>query len=78
MLPVLGLVDDVKADKIMTLPVKLLMHSPVITAPTNAPISKLANIFVEDKIGAIPIVDEQDGSLVGIVSYIDLINTLCE
>jgi len=53
--------------------VSRLMSGDVITAHAEDDVAELIDVMMEHKIGAIPIVDPLDGSLVGIVSYIDVL-----
>jgi len=50
-----------------------IMVSPVITVKANASVKDVAKLFLERKISAVPVVDDQ-GKLVGIVSEGDLIH----
>jgi CBS domain-containing protein len=50
-----------------------IMVSPVITAKPNASVKDVAKLFLEHRISAVPVVDDQ-GRLVGIVSEGDLIH----
>ena len=55
--------ERTKVDAVMT-------HGPVTVASTE-PVSKAANLLVEQNVNALPVVD--DGRLVGIVSKTDLL-----
>lgn len=50
-----------------------LMQGDVISLGTDASISDAIALMIDQKIGAIPIVNPQDGTLLGIVSYIDVL-----
>lgn len=50
-----------------------VMASPVITVKPNASVKDVAKLFLERRISAVPVVDDQ-GKLVGIVSEGDLIH----
>ncbi len=52
-----------------------VMSAPVLTAHEETPLTDVAKRFVDERIGAIPIVD-RNHRLVGIVSYVDVIRTL--
>lgn len=54
-------------------PVSNIMQGDVISADPEDDVSELIDIMIEHKIGAIPIVDSIEGNLVGIVSYIDIL-----
>jgi acetoin utilization protein AcuB len=53
-------------------PIATLMSGNVVSVDMEDDVSVAADLILEHKIGAIPVVDG-DGKLVGIVSYIDLI-----
>jgi CBS domain-containing protein len=50
-----------------------VMVTPVITVKPNSPVREAAKIFLERRISAVPVVDEQ-GKLVGIISEGDLLH----
>lgn len=50
-----------------------LMQGDVISLGTNADVSEAIALMIDQKIGAIPIVNPLDGGLLGIVSYIDVL-----
>lgn len=54
--------------------IEQLMTSPVITAIQQTDIRYIARLFVEQHIGAIPIVD--DGALKGIITRSDILNAV--
>lgn len=55
-------------------PISKLMVSPVLTAHPEDPIEETAKVLRENKIGAMPVMDE--GRLVGIVTGIDMLDAL--
>ena len=55
-------------------PVSRLMVFPVLTAHPDDPIEETAKVLRENKIGAMPVMD--DGRLVGIVTGIDMLDAL--
>jgi CBS domain-containing protein len=55
--------------------VSTVMTTPVLTVREETPLADLAKRFVDERIGAIPIVDERHRP-VGIVSYVDVIQAL--
>lgn len=64
-------------DEVELLTVAGVMTAPVITARREQPLSQVAQRFIDDRVGAIPVVDE-GGALCGIVSYVDVIRALRE
>jgi acetoin utilization protein AcuB len=56
-------------------PVSDLMNSDVMHALADDELTSIAELMVDQRIGAVPIVDER-GLLVGIVSYVDVLRSL--
>jgi CBS domain-containing protein len=52
-----------------------LMSGGVISVDGDAPVSDVVELMLENGIGAVPVVDG-DGSLIGIVSYVDVLRAL--
>lgn len=55
--------------------VEEVMSAPVLTAQPTTEISHIAKVFVEEGIGAMPIVEE-DGILLGVLTRTDILRTL--
>jgi acetoin utilization protein AcuB len=51
------------------------MTETALTVHANRPLRELADELVDEKVGAIPVVDA-DGTLIGIVSYVDALRAL--
>jgi acetoin utilization protein AcuB len=56
-------------------PVSTLMSSDVVAVEVEDDVSLIIELMLDHKIGAVPVVDTDD-SLVGIVSYVDLLRQL--
>lgn len=54
-------------------PVSSLMSGDVVTVDRSADVQEIIDLMVEEKVGAIPVIDEDTTNLVGIVSYIDVL-----
>jgi acetoin utilization protein AcuB len=52
-----------------------VMTTDVITVREDAPLSEVARLFVDERVGALPVTDAKD-RLLGIVSYVDVIRAL--
>jgi CBS domain-containing protein len=52
-----------------------VMSTDMITTSEDAPVAEVARLFIQEKIGAMPVVDSER-RLLGIVSYVDLIRAL--
>lgn len=50
-----------------------LMTGGVVTVDADAELSDVVDILVEEKIGAVPVVEPGTAHLVGIISYIDVL-----
>ena len=53
---------------------EVMITDPVITSE-DVPLAEIVDVFLEEKVGAIPVVDDQD-HLVGMIGYIDLLKVL--
>lgn len=56
-------------------PVSTLMNSDVVSVESEADVSEVIELMLDNKIGAVPVVDH-DGAVVGIVSYMDVLREL--
>jgi acetoin utilization protein AcuB len=55
--------------------VSYIMSAAVFTARPDTNVAEIVNTMIEQKIGAVPVVD-YDGILVGIITYVDLLREL--
>lgn len=62
-----------QADERESTPVSQVMKGDVISVHPEDPAAKVVDLILEQRIGAVPVVDPLDGSLVGIVSYVDIL-----
>lgn len=73
----LSLVNDVKSfddlRRRMGRGVSELMSGSVISVDTDTPLSEVVDLFVEEKVGAIPVVEPGTAHLVGIISVLDML-----
>jgi acetoin utilization protein AcuB len=53
-----------------------VMHTSVVTVTPDSPIEVAASLLIENKIGALPVVEDGTNALVGIVSQTDLFAAL--
>jgi CBS domain-containing protein len=58
--------------RLQSLRVGSVMSSPAITVPLTLPLGEAATRFVDQRLGALPVVDAEQ-HLTGIVSYVDLL-----
>lgn len=65
---------QLQAGKPRSAQVQALMMSPVLTASEDTDVRYIARLFVEQRIGALPIV--ADGQLMGIVTRSDVLNAV--
>ena len=59
-------------------PVSQIMSTDVVVAEPETDVAELITMFLEQKIGAIPVVRPDSRRLVGIVSYIDVLRAVQE
>lgn len=57
-------------------PVSRIMSGDVISASPETELGDVIDLLLEHKIGAIPVVDDHLGKLVGIISYVDVLRAL--
>ena len=62
-----------KAMERLKRPVSEVMYSDVITVGSESEVSELAEVMIDHKIGAVPVCDQIEGRLIGIVSYVDVL-----
>lgn len=55
-----------------------VMSGDVLTIDPKAEISELIETMVDGRVGAIPVVDQHDERLVGIVSYVDVLRVAAD
>ena len=56
-------------------PVSSVMSSDVISVDVEADAGEIIDVMLDQKVGAVPVVDA-DGTLVGIVSYVDILRVM--
>lgn len=59
--------------RLLAQPISTVMSSDVVSVDPETEISEVIDIMLEQKIGAVPVVDADTDKLVGIVSYMDVI-----
>jgi acetoin utilization protein AcuB len=52
------------------------MTSNVIRVDPETDVREIVDVMIEEKISAVPVVDEDSGDLVGIVSHVDVMRAL--
>lgn len=53
--------------------VSAVMHTDIISVIPESDVTELIDIMLEDKVGAVLVVDGVNGRLLGIVSYVDVL-----
>ena len=64
------------ATEALTVPISKIMQSDVVTVGPEDELMEAANLLVDHRIGALPVVDPRSGDLVGIVSYVDILRAV--
>lgn len=62
-----------KMEKLLSTKVADVMQTDVISVEAAADLLEVIDIMVEHKVGAVPVLDSHAGRLIGIVSYIDVL-----
>jgi len=57
-------------------PVSHLMSGDVLAVSPLSELKELIDLLIEERVGAVPVVDEVSGDVVGIVSYVDVLRVL--
>jgi CBS domain-containing protein len=65
--------DGTESSRRLRLPVSELMTGDVLSVGPESDVGEIIDLLLENRIGAIPVVDDADGKLLGIVSYIDVL-----
>jgi CBS domain-containing protein len=66
--------DAIRAS--LTARVTTLMTGDVVTVDRDTILPEIVDLMISEKIGAIPVVDPDSDTLVGIISYIDVLKAL--
>lgn len=56
--------------------VNTVMSSGVLSVAPDDPVSDVIQLMIDQKLSAVPVADDHDGVLVGIVSYIDILSAV--
>ncbi len=57
-------------------PVSELMTGGVLTVDRGADVKEIIDLMVDEKVGAVPVIESDNGDLVGLVSYVDVLRVL--
>jgi CBS domain-containing protein len=74
----LALDDNAKYAAMLDQPVSKIMSGDVIFASPETELGEVIDLLLENKIGAIPVVEDHVGKLVGIISYVDVLRAIKE
>jgi len=66
--------DAIRAS--LTARVTTLMTGDVVTVDRDTTLPDIVDLMISEKIGAIPVVDPESDTLVGIISYIDVLKAV--
>lgn len=62
-----------KASARLEAPVSEIMYADVLTVGSESDVLDVIQMMVDHKVGAVPVCDQIEGKLIGIVSYIDVL-----
>ncbi len=68
-----SLVEDPKLTDRLQTPIAELIQSDLISVSPEDDIMAVVEIMLDQKVGAVPVLEDREGRLVGIVSYIDIL-----
>jgi acetoin utilization protein AcuB len=57
-------------------PVSTAMSADVFAVAPTTEVTEVVDLLVEEKISAVPVVDEESNEIVGIVSYVDVLRAM--
>lgn len=66
-------INGANSEKSLELPVSEVMQTAVVAVEAEDELPSVIRLMIENKIGAVPVVDSDSFGLVGIVSYIDIL-----
>ncbi len=73
-LPLIEAIDNpAMAARLLATPLSDVMETSVVTVGLEDSIEDVIECMLEHRVGALPVIEHHGGSLVGIVSYIDLL-----
>jgi acetoin utilization protein AcuB len=76
-LPIMQEIDNPQlVNDLFDTPVGEVMNAAVVTLDTGETIMTAIDLILEYGVGALPVVDRDQGTLVGIVSYVDVLRYL--
>lgn len=64
------------ADEVMRLPLSEVMRTTVTTLDANEPVTTAIDLFIEYRVGALPVLEPASGKLIGILSYVDVLRAV--
>jgi CBS domain-containing protein len=65
--------DGAESARRLRMPVSEMMTGDPLSVGPESDVTEIIDLLLENKIGAVPVVDDTDGLLVGIVSYVDVL-----
>ena len=71
--PLEALDDPEAAQKALSRPVSQIMSHDVLSTNPEADVAEVIDLMLENRVGAIPVVEPDSGKLIGIVSYVDVL-----
>lgn len=77
-LPEIEYLEEHEQIALLDAPVGSIMHSDVVSVERETAVTEIIDLLVDNKIGAVPVVEHPGERLVGIVSYVDILQSLRE
>jgi acetoin utilization protein AcuB len=74
--PIDQMLDPDRAASRLDQPIGGIMHGSPLTVQPDTAVKEVVELFLEEKIGAVPVVEGHTSKLVGIISYVDILKAL--
>ncbi len=65
--------DPALMERLLARPVSAVLKRLAVAVRPETPLAEAASVMVDERIGAVPVVADDTGALVGILSYVDLL-----
>jgi CBS-domain-containing membrane protein len=69
-------VEPAEIQRLLAQPIVSLMSSDVVSVNPETELAEAIDLMLENKIGALPVVEADSARVVGIVSYVDILRAL--
>jgi acetoin utilization protein AcuB len=67
---------DIRSNAQLEQQITQVMSSDVVTVGAESEMLEVIDVLLEQRVGAVPVIDESSGDLLGIVSYVDVLRAV--